>query len=78
MEYTDPKYFSLTDQVIWRTDQMPVLAKQMEEKYGEGPFRIVGLHLLHNPSTRIYPVAVTIEFADKNRQSFAGQWFKKV
>ena len=78
MDCTDPSYFSINDQVQWNKNRYPKLVNSMISRYGEGPFRVVGLRLHLEGVKCISPAAVTIEFTDSTRHEFAGEWFKKV
>ena len=80
MDFTDPRYFSITDTVEWDRSRYPTLLPHMISRFGEGPFRVVGLRL-HLPGVKtVSPVAVTITVPNRNeeRQELAGEWFKKV
>lgn len=72
------RYFSITDMVVWNRERLTTLADKMAAMYGEGPFKIVGLRLHSEGAKGSFPVAVTIEFANKRRKEFDGAWFDKV
>ena len=73
------KRLSLADNVTWDKERYPSLVGGMIEKYGEGPFKVVGLRL-HRPEVQaVDPLVVTILLKDGRPQEFgAGEWFKKV
>lgn len=72
-----PKDFAITDTVTWN-DVYPDTVDKMIEKYGPGPFTVVGLRLHNKEAHPVHPVAVMIELPNGERQEFAGEWFKKI
>lgn len=70
--------FALNDTVAWDRDRYPAHLASMIERFGEGPFRVVGLSIIPGPGDpRSHPLQVTIELPDKTRHALAGDWFKK-
>ena len=77
MEYPS---FVLGDMVDWdEAVYDAVLLADMVNRYGKGPFKVVGLRLHREGEKRIRaPFAVTIWISEGDWQELAGEWFKKV
>lgn len=70
--------FHIDDTVKWKDG---ALGDAMKQKYGVGPFTVVGVRL-HTRSFRegspdAHPEEVTIELPSEERQSFSGDHFTK-
>ncbi len=69
----------LGEMVVWDREIYPSILPDMVQKYGDGPFKVVGLRLWTNDSGRpsVAPYMVTIEIPDGTRQDLAGEWFAR-
>lgn len=71
-------HFHIEDSVKWKDG---ALGDVMKQKYGVGPFTVVGVHLharsFREMSPDAHPEEVTIELPGEERQSFSGDHFTK-
>lgn len=77
------KGLTLEEFVVWDEDIYPTILPDMIERFGKGPFKVVGLNL-HRPGVRRVensskgaPYLITIELANGERKAFAGEWFSR-
>jgi hypothetical protein len=71
--------FVLGDMVVWDEAVYDAgLLAGVVNRYGKGPFKVVGLRLYREGEKRIRaPFAVTIWISEGDWQELAGEWFKK-
>ncbi|OHA92132.1 MAG: hypothetical protein A3J09_01395 [Candidatus Zambryskibacteria bacterium RIFCSPLOWO2_02_FULL_51_21] len=69
----------LGEMVVWDREVYPSILPDMIQRYGEGPFKVVGLRLwtsdIGKPS--VAPYMVTVEVPNGTRQDLAGEWFER-
>jgi hypothetical protein len=70
---------TLGEQVYLDREMYPGLVDDMIERYGEGPFNVVGLRQYPKGARDhvLATYAVTIELADGERKEMAGEWFRR-
>ncbi len=70
---------TLGEKVVWDKEIYPNILPSLVERYGEGPFKVVGLSLWTNDSidSRVATYQVTVELPDGKKQGFAGEWFAR-
>ena len=76
----------LAELVVWDREAYPSLLSDMVQRYGEGPFKVVGLQFWPNKEDEasdmssdlsIAPYMVTVKVPGGTRQNFAGEWFAR-
>jgi hypothetical protein len=69
----------LGELLVWDREIYPSILPDMVQKYGEGPFKVVGLNLWTNDSgvSSIAPYRVTVEVTGGTKQEMAGEWFAR-
>jgi hypothetical protein len=70
------QHFQLTDMVTWDEAVYPHILPDMVNKYGTGPFKVVGVRLYVKEVKAPCPFAVSVELSDGIRQEFPGEWFR--
>lgn len=71
--------FHVEDMVKWNENFPPARLSSMKARYGDGPFRVVGVRL-HFPDVQRYtahPEELTIEIIENERVQMSGAWFTK-
>ena len=71
---------TLGEMVVWDRKIYPSILPTMIQRYGEGPFMVVGLRLFSTAAAINSSVAsyiATVELPDGTTQGLAGEWFAR-
>lgn len=76
------RHFCPYDIVEWDESFSPHRLSEMEAEFGEGPFRVVGVHIctdeVRSASPNTHPEIITFEDSNKRREQLSGDWFRKL
>lgn len=70
---------TLGETVVWDREIYPSILPDMVKRYGDGPFRVVGLRLWTNDSGKpsVAPYMITLEVPGGTEVNLAGEWVSR-